>query len=279
MKSTKYVIVGGGMVAGYAAKELVNRGLKSGELAIISSENALPYERPPLSKGFLAGKDTEATILINGMEFYHDHGIHVKLGMAIKSVDPKRKRVKTHSGEDFAFDSLLLATGARARSMDCPGRELRDVFYFALSRGLQEPPSECCNRQGGCCYGGRVHRDGSGSCARPEEHSDHNDYPGGPSVESILHPGDVDVLRSLLLYPRSAACKASQHRGLGGKGMVHSVLLVDGRRIPSDLVVAGIGAIPNTDLLAKSGLFLSRAPLIHYTHSLIPAKITTARKP
>src|ERR1700704_5785713 len=50
--------------------------------------------------------------------------------MAIDSVDAKRKRVKTHSGEDFAFDSLLLATGARARSMDCPGRELRDVFYL-----------------------------------------------------------------------------------------------------------------------------------------------------
>src|SRR2546425_11173989 len=50
--------------------------------------------------------------------------------MAIESVDAKHKRVRTHSGEDFAFDSLLLATGARARSMDYPGRELRDVFYL-----------------------------------------------------------------------------------------------------------------------------------------------------
>ena len=57
MRKLKYIILGGGMVAGYAAKELVGRGLKSGELAIISAEAALPYERPPLSKGFLAGKD------------------------------------------------------------------------------------------------------------------------------------------------------------------------------------------------------------------------------
>ena len=69
MNEARYLILGGGMVAGYAAKELVDHGLKPGELAIVSSDNALPYERPPLSKSFLLGKDTETTILINGAEF------------------------------------------------------------------------------------------------------------------------------------------------------------------------------------------------------------------
>ena len=59
MKTSRYMILGGGMVAGYAAKEMAERGLKSGELTIISADTAIPYERPPLSKGFLAGKDTE----------------------------------------------------------------------------------------------------------------------------------------------------------------------------------------------------------------------------
>ena len=58
MVSSKYIILGGGMVAGYAAKELATRGLGSGELTIVSAEDTLPYERPPLSKGFLSGKDT-----------------------------------------------------------------------------------------------------------------------------------------------------------------------------------------------------------------------------
>jgi hypothetical protein len=62
MKISRYLIFGGGMVAGYAAKELVERGLKPGELTIVSGDISLPYERPPLSKGFLAGKDTEAGI-------------------------------------------------------------------------------------------------------------------------------------------------------------------------------------------------------------------------
>jgi NADPH-dependent 2,4-dienoyl-CoA reductase/sulfur reductase-like enzyme len=62
---SKYLVFGGGMVAGYAAKELASRGLGSGELLVISADDALPYERPPLSKGFLSGKENEAGILID----------------------------------------------------------------------------------------------------------------------------------------------------------------------------------------------------------------------
>ncbi len=70
MNTQKYVILGGGMVAGYCAKELVERGLKPGELTILSQDTALPYERPPLSKGFLAGKESEEGIRINPESFY-----------------------------------------------------------------------------------------------------------------------------------------------------------------------------------------------------------------
>ena len=66
MKASKYLILGGGMVAGYAAKQLVDSGLKPGELTILSSDSSTPYERPPLSKSFLAGKDTEDSVFING---------------------------------------------------------------------------------------------------------------------------------------------------------------------------------------------------------------------
>ena len=69
MNEAKFVILGGGMVAGYAAKQLVESGLKPGELAILSADTAIPYERPPLSKGFLAGKDSEDSIRINPERF------------------------------------------------------------------------------------------------------------------------------------------------------------------------------------------------------------------
>jgi NAD(P)H-nitrite reductase large subunit len=73
VKRSRVVILGGGMVAGYAAKEMVDRGLKPDQLLIVSSENALPYERPPLSKGFLAGKDDEEQIRISPESFYREN--------------------------------------------------------------------------------------------------------------------------------------------------------------------------------------------------------------
>ena len=116
MSASKYIILGGGMVAGYAAKELATRGLRSSELTIISADDALPYERPPFSKGFLSGKETEAGISINNSEWYREHGIDVRLQTVIEDVDLKTRRLRTGSGVAFEFDTLLIATGARARS-------------------------------------------------------------------------------------------------------------------------------------------------------------------
>jgi NAD(P)H-nitrite reductase large subunit len=118
------------MVAGYAAKELASRGLGSGELTIISADDFLPYERPPLSKGFLSGKDTEDGILINKLEWYEKQGIDLKLETLIDEIDLKKKRLHSDSGAVFEFEHLLIATGARARKLECPGNDLRNVFYL-----------------------------------------------------------------------------------------------------------------------------------------------------
>src|SRR5499433_3626727 len=113
MDQTNIVFLGGGMVAGYAAKQLVELGLKRGELAIVSADDSVPYERPPLSKSFLAGKDNEESIRINPADFYANNGIELTLQCEVSGVDPKRKRLISKSGDDFGFDKLVIATGAR----------------------------------------------------------------------------------------------------------------------------------------------------------------------
>src|SRR5215472_6503281 len=130
MTSSKYIVLGGGMVAGYAAKELAKSSLSLGDLTIISGDDSLPYERPPLSKGFLAEKDNEADILINRPEWYAQQKIGVKLKTMIRDVDLKKRILRAESGETFEFEHLLIATGARARKLDCPGNDLRNVFYL-----------------------------------------------------------------------------------------------------------------------------------------------------
>src|SRR5579863_6951418 len=118
MEKRKLVILGGGMAAGYAAKQLVERGLPAGDLTIVSADDEVPYERPPLSKGFLAGKDTLESIRINPAGFYLEHGIDVRLRYEIESVDPVAKRLRIKRGGELGFEKLVIATGARARTSD-----------------------------------------------------------------------------------------------------------------------------------------------------------------
>ena len=82
MKS-KYLILGGGVAAGYAAREFVKLGLKSGELAIVSAEGRPPYDRPPLSKDVLKGEAAVGDTVIEGPQFYDEHGIELRLGTQI----------------------------------------------------------------------------------------------------------------------------------------------------------------------------------------------------
>ena len=145
MASFKHLILGGGMVAGYLAKEYVDNGGRSGDLGIVSSDDAVPYERPPLSKSFLAGKDSEDSILISPADFYHAHGIDVRPNTTIASIHPERKRLRTAGGEEVAFEQLVYATGARVRTLDIPGASAANVLYLrslADSRRIREQSAE-----------------------------------------------------------------------------------------------------------------------------------------
>jgi NADPH-dependent 2,4-dienoyl-CoA reductase/sulfur reductase-like enzyme len=130
MKSAKYVVLGGGMVAGYAAKEFVERGGRSGDLIIVSADNALPYERPPLSKGLLTGKDSEENVFINPAEFYSDHGIDVRLNTVVSGVDFASKRLILSGGEELVYEKLIISTGAQPRTLDIPGAGLDGILYL-----------------------------------------------------------------------------------------------------------------------------------------------------
>jgi NAD(P)H-nitrite reductase large subunit len=79
-----------------------------------------PYERPPLSKGFLAGKDSEASLFINDDAFYRSHGIELRLRTPVASVDAQHKQLRAHQGETIGYESLLVATGSRVRTLDLP---------------------------------------------------------------------------------------------------------------------------------------------------------------
>jgi len=118
------------MVAGYASREFVARGVEPGALSIISADSAPPYERPPLSKGLLAGREQLPDILINDEGFYRDHGIELRLDTRVKLVDFGQRCLLTERGERIDYEKLLIATGARPRQLDVPGADLDGVMLL-----------------------------------------------------------------------------------------------------------------------------------------------------
>jgi NADPH-dependent 2,4-dienoyl-CoA reductase/sulfur reductase-like enzyme len=254
MAESKFVIAGGGMVAGYAAKQLVELGLKSGELAILSADTTAPYERPPLSKGFLAGRDTEEGILIKPEAFYREHGIDLKLDCPIAGVDPKTKRLSLLRGAEFGYDKLVVATGSQVRKLHVPGAGLANVQYL---RTMDDSKAIRRRAQGLK----RAVVIGSGFI--------------GMEVAAVLAQQGLEitmVLRDERIWKRFFSPRMSAYfenyyaaRGvrfvrtatvkeLVGDGTVRSVVLEEGQTIDTEMVVAGIGVRPATDLLANSGI-------------------------
>ena len=255
MNRSKFVILGGGMVAGYAAKQLVELGLPPGELAILSADNSVPYERPPLSKGFLAGKDTEEAIRINPEDFYKKHGIELKLECEISAVDPKRKRLILKSGGgEFGFNKLLVATGARPRTLNIPGASLRNLRYLRTlddSKVIRSASQKV--KHAVVIGGGFIGMEVAAVLAQK-----------GIGVTMVLND---DRIWKRLFSPEMSSffeayyaargvrlIKATAVTELRGDGAVSSAVLGDGQTIPCELVVAGIGVQPAIEMLANSGL-------------------------
>ena len=271
MTKSKYLILGGGMVAGYAAKEMVERGLKAAELSIISADNSIPYERPPLSKGFLAGKEGEEKIRINPEGFYRDHGINLKLGIEVEGVDVAKRVLRLRSGDEAGFEKLVIATGSAVRTLDIPGAKLSGIHYL---RSLDDSKRI------------RAHADaakravvvGSGFIAM--------------EVASVLAQKGVDTtmivrddrIWAKIFTPAMSRCfenyftahgvrfiKRAEVKEARGKGALNSVVLSDQRSIDCDLMVAGIGVRPVTDMVAESGIDIGDGVVVNeYLETGVP---------
>lgn len=263
MKTSRYLILGGGMVAGYAAKQLVETGLKAGELTIVSADSSIPYERPPLSKGFLAGKDTETSIFINTHDFYRAHDIDVRLNCVVSSVDSARKQVRLQSGEEIGFEKLVVATGAQVRTLDIPGSDLAGIYYL---RSLEDSKRIRQKAEGAkravVIGGGFIAMEVTSVLAQK-------------GIETTMVLPDDRIWKRFFTAPMSRFfeeyytargvrfAKNNKVVTLKGSGAVESAVLQSGDVVPCDMVVAGIGVKPVTEPLANSGIELADGVVVN----------------
>jgi 3-phenylpropionate/trans-cinnamate dioxygenase ferredoxin reductase component len=248
------VVVGGGLAAARAVQELRDQGYTE-DITLVAAEPHLPYERPPLSKGFLLGKDELESVFVHDRQWYDDQQVDLRLGTAVTEVDRDRHHV--HVGEEqVAYDRLLLATGAsprRLRLIDDAGVDPVYLRTIDDSTALKERLS------------GQVLIVGAG-------------WIGLEVASAARQAGaDVTVVESApqpllgVLGPELGAVFADLHREHGvdlrletsvAAGDGGELVLSDGQRVRPDVVVVGIGAAPNEGLAAAAGLATDNGVLV-----------------
>ena len=254
-----YLIVGASLCGAKAAETLRGEGF-GGPVILLGSETERPYERPPLSKGYLLGKEEKSVIYVHEEGWYADNDVDLRLGVTVTSVDRAGRTVTTADGESVGYDRLLLTTGASPRRLDVPGADREGVLYL---RTVGDSERLAAAFQGG----GRVAVAGAGWIGLEVTAAARE---AGCEV-TVIEPEPTALYRAL--GPELGAVFADLHRengvefrfgewvseirgpGAGGQaGPVGEVVTSSGHTVPADVVVVGIGVEPNAGLAAGAGL-------------------------
>ena len=127
--SDTFVIAGGGLAGAKAAEALRGQGF-DGRIVLAAEEDVRPYERPPLSKGYLQGKAGRDTIFVHPPDWYDTNHVELLLGTAVTGIDRSRRQVRLSNGGHLAYDRLLLATGSEPRRLPLPGADADGMLYW-----------------------------------------------------------------------------------------------------------------------------------------------------
>ncbi|MFC4906575.1 NAD(P)/FAD-dependent oxidoreductase [Actinomadura gamaensis] len=257
-----FVIVGASLAGAKAAETLRQEGFE-GRVVLVGEEVERPYERPPLSKGFLLGNDSRESAHVHSAEWYEAHRVELRVGTAATSLDRAAHEAVLASGERLRYDRLLLATGASPRRLAVPGAKLQGIHYL---RTLQDA---AVLREALSPGGRRVVVAGAGWIGL-ETAAAARTY--GNDV-TVIEPDPCPLHRHV--GPEIGGVFADLHRrhgvnlrfdqgvaGFWGAGQVSAVVTSGGAEIPADVVIVGIGARPNTDLADDAGLEVSDGVLV-----------------
>ena len=251
-----YLIVGASLTGAKAAETLRSEGF-GGPVILLGTETERPYERPPLSKGYLLGKEDKSVIYVHEEGWYAEHGVDLRLGVTVTAVDRAGRTVTTADGESIGYDQLLLATGASPRRLNIPGAGREGVLYLRTVGDSERLAAAF----GG---GGRVVTVGAGwigleaTAAAREAGCEVTVVEPEPTAlyRAIGRElGDVfaDLHREHGVQFRFGE-SVSELRGPGTDGPVGEVITSTGDALPADIVVVGIGVVPNTGLAVDAGL-------------------------
>ena len=259
------VVIGGGLAGAKAVEALRDQGY-DGTLTLVGDEQHLPYERPPLSKDYLAGKAERESMDVHDEDWYRDQRVELLLGTAATGIDAAAHEVTLANGRRLPYDKLLLATGSQARKLPLPGAGANGVYSL---RKVEDSDriSEVIAK------GGRLAMIGGGwigmeiAANARERGADVTVMEAaelplagvlGPELAQVFLELHQDHGVTFRLQAQVSEIRATDSRATG-------VVLADGTVIEADAVIVGIGAAPNLELAESAGLKLDNGVLVDPT--------------
>ncbi|HET9143282.1 NAD(P)/FAD-dependent oxidoreductase [Actinophytocola sp.] len=254
MATNRIVIAGAGLAGAKTAEALRGQGF-DGRITLVGNERHRPYNRPPLSKEYLAGKSDRDSVFVHQDGWYPDNDVDLRLGVEVTEIDRAARRVVLAGADDLSYDRLLLATGAAPRRLPVPGADATGVHYL---RRLED--SETLQRV--IAQARRLVVIGAGWIGLEVAATART---AGLEV-TVVEAARLPLLR--VLGPEVAAIFAQLHRDHGvdlrfqeqiteitqAGGRATGVRLGDGSHLAADAVLVAVGVEPNVRLAAEAGL-------------------------
>jgi 3-phenylpropionate/trans-cinnamate dioxygenase ferredoxin reductase subunit len=247
-------IVGGGQAGFQLAASL--RDLRyEGRIVLIGDEPHAPYRRPPLSKGYLLGEADESQVLLCTPQFQTQREVELRTGTQVTAIDRAQQTLQLSDASTLSYDHLVLATGTRNRKLSVPGADLDNVHYLrdrSEADRLRAALTEA--RKLVVIGGGFIGLELAACAAKQGLEVVVLELATRPMARAVSHNISTIFEREHARMGVQIRCGVGVARLLGEAGRVRAVETTDGQTLAADLVVVGIGVVPNAELAAACGL-------------------------
>lgn len=261
-KSAKYVLIGGGLAAGQAAKQ-IRQADPTGSIVLVGQEPYAPYDRPPLSKEFLRGEKPREQLFFDPPSFHGDRGIELVLGVAVQEMNATRKTIRLENGDILAFERALIATGGRPIRLTIPGADLPGVHYL---RTLDDSAAIAAE----AIPGRRAVVVGAGFIGLELAASLTQKGVRVAVVEAAPHvwarfadPALAGFFQGYCTRKGVTFYTNEKVSEIRGDGRPSAVVTAAGRELPCDFVCAGVGIVPNVEVARHAGLAVDNGVVVN----------------
>jgi len=254
------VIVGAGHAAGQAAASLRQDGY-DGEIVIIGDEPHIPYQRPPLSKQYMSGEHGIERVYLRPQKFYEDKNIVLKIGVRVESIDTAARQVTTSDGETIDYEYLLLSTGGRVRQLPVPGADLEGIYYLRTITDVDAIRAELTPGRTLVIVGAGYIGLEVASVAVEHGLTVHVLEMESRVLQRVTTPEMSEYYHKLHSSRGVQIHTSTTVTGFEGDGRVSRVLCGD-QTIDADIVIIGIGIIPNVEIAQAAGIECSNGIVV-----------------